>query len=514
MKTKLINEEKEVCESLSKEYRVVAKQSIKEKIEDEVVKWRRKISRKLNIENPFYENQKALEKAKEENSSFFLKNLKDFKSLFKIVGIKKDFNFWNDELAQLQKMQKALNKKTTIQTIKETDRTKTKIEVVKKTDKIRREEKSKLQDKLNISNRLLLQEWEKELLKHHLKWELEAIENYRKELLQKLKKWLDLVQKMDNLLCDLSIDTGVLFDLSDGNISLNDIEQLKKWVEYVSKDKGVKELCDMLGRLRKAEQSSRKETIKTNIQQTEYIPDINSNEEIVGIRLGRDIEHTLPQELALLGDSETSILFDMKYIEGKLMCFDMEGVQEKTFDIEVEQTIEVTNNEKLGPIIICVDTSGSMSGSPETIAKAVTLYMATRAIQQKRDCFLINFSTSIETLDLSNGIGLVKVLEFLRKSFNGGTDVAPALNHALGLMKEEKYKKSDLLIISDFIMSSLSDTMKKDIEKAKIEKNKFYSLSIGNLFLESRLKDIFDDEWVYNPQDSSIYSICSIVERI
>jgi len=492
-----------LIEDLSKKYSVVSKKNILEKIEDEIKKGKRELFRKLDIDNPFYENQQALKDAKirfKNSDDYTLNNFKndfnDFQNLKKIVSINIDYKFWDNEIQRLEQIQNKSKKSSRIKIIKKASKPKV------------------FKEEVKILHKLLLETWEKELETQYSKWELKVIEDYRKKLLKKLENWLVLVQKIDDLLSDLSIKIGILFDLSDGNISLNDIEQLKKWVEYISKDKGVKELCDMLGRLRQAEKLSRKELIKISSHITEYVPDINSNEEIVGIRLGKEIEYALPQELALLGDIETSILFDMKYIEGKLMCFDMEGLQEKTFKVEKEEIIEVSDKEKLGPIIICVDTSGSMSGSPETIAKAVTLYMATRAIQQKRNCFLINFSTSIETLDISNNMGLAKVIEFLKKSFNGGTDVAPALNHAIGLMKEEKYEKSDLLIISDFIMSSLPDNMIKNIEDAKIKKNKFYSLSIGNLFLNNKLKNIFDDEWVYNPNNSSIQSIRNIVESI
>ncbi len=500
MKTKISNEKRKTIDLLSKKYQVVLKENIQEKIRNEIKSWKREVSKKLKIKDPFYDNKIALQNAKDNfakgnfSISSMEKDIISFNKLSEISSCNINNDFWNNELyklKQIQKQSKNINK------------------IIKKKNKPKI-----LNDEIKISHKLLLTQWEKELDKQYIKWELEAIENYRKKLLEKLENWLELIQKIDDLLNDLSIDTGVLFDLSDGNISLNDIEQLKKWVEYISKDKGVKELCDMLGRLRRAEKSSRKEIIKTTSQIIEYIPDINSNEEIVGIKLGKDIEHALAQELALLRDDETSILFDMKYLEGKLMCFDMEGLQEKTFEIEKKEVIEVSDEEKLGPIIICVDTSGSMSGSPETIAKAVTLYMATRVIQQKRDCFLINFSTSIETLDISNGMGIVTVMEFLKKSFHGGTDVTPALNYALDIMSEEKYKKSDLLIISDFIMTSLQNTIIKKIENAKLEKNKFYSLAIGNLFLESKLKDIFDNEWVYNPQNSSIHSIVEIVKKI
>ena len=117
--------------------------------------------------------------------------------------------------------------------------------------------------------------------------------------------------------------------------------------------------------------------------------------------------------------------------------------------------------------------------------------MATRAVSQKRNCLLINFSTSIETLDLSGKIGIAKAIEFLQRSFHGGTDASPAFEYALEMMSEEKYKQSDLLIISDFIMDSLSESLQEKISTVKKDKNHFYSLSIGDLFLSKKLHDNF-----------------------
>ena len=150
-----------------------------------------------------------------------------------------------------------------------------------------------------------------------------------------------------------------------------------------------------MGRLRRAEKTKRQELVRTRTTIAEYVPDINSREEIVGLDLGNDIERVVPQELTLLSDEETSVLFDVKLAEGRLMCFEMEGTQSRSREVEEELVSEIEDEEKLGPVIVCVDTSGSMQGSPEIIAKAVTLFMATRAVSQKRNCFLINFSTNI-----------------------------------------------------------------------------------------------------------------------
>ncbi len=365
-----------------------------------------------------------------------------------------------------------------------------------------------------ICRTLLQEQWLKSLNKAYSEWELKAIDEYRREFLKKVSDWLSLLQQLDDVMSDLSLGTGFFLDFSQDNLSLSDIEQLKKWVTYISRDDGVKNLCDMMERMKQAGKTKRQELVKNTINVQEFIPDVNSKEEIVGIHLGSDIEHALPQELALLADDDISILFDMKYTEDRLVCFDMEGYQLKETFVDEEILIEVEDEVENGPVIICVDTSGSMQGSPETIAKAVTLFMATRANEQKRNCFLINFSTGVETLDLSGGLGIPKVVNFLQRSFCGGTDASPALDYALDLMKKEEYKKSDCLMISDFIMASLPESLKSKITVAKENGNRFFSLSIGSIFLEQRMRPVFDNEWVYNPSNCSVHSLQAMVSEI
>jgi len=206
----------------------------------------------------------------------------------------------------------------------------------------------------------------------------------------------------------------------------------------------------------------------------------------------------------LLQDEDLSILFDKKFVENELMCFDLRGYTTKIEEKKIEIKKRQEKKEKLGPIILCVDTSGSMRGVPENIAKALTLFIANRAKEQKRDCLLINFSTSIEVFEFNEKMGIEKLIEFLKKSFHGGTDVAPALQYAVEKMKSEKYKKADVLVISDFLMRNIPNDLQDEIKNLKEEENKFYSLIIGSVFLDKKLEEIFDREWVYYINNHSI----------
>lgn len=44
-------------------------------------------------------------------------------------------------------------------------------------------------------------------------------------------------------------------------------------------------------------------------------------------------------------------------------------------------------------------------------------------------------------------------------SFHGGTDASPALEEALRMLNTNDYKEADVLMISDFVMSSLPNTI-------------------------------------------------------
>lgn len=83
--------------------------------------------------------------------------------------------------------------------------------------------------------------------------------------------------------------------------------------------------------------------------------------------------------------------------------------------------------------------------------------MATTARKEKRACYLINFSTVIQTLDLTEDFSMAGLMNFLRMPFHGGTDAAPALLHAFDMMKGDSFAKADILVMSNFLMDCVLD---------------------------------------------------------
>ncbi len=479
---------------LRQQYPIKEDVSLHQEIQRKLDSWESTLNNHLLSEFPYSEAEVELKQAQHclKTPCFDLgkikHDLKCFSNLANLVQVKIDKSFWHKEVQTIEtKLSRANSKKDPKRIVNEQER--------------------------KTLRTLLQKQWAKLFDQAESEWQLKEIEAARHEFLEKLEYWLKLLHELDEELSEI-LNTGVFLDLSLAELTQSDINQLLKWLQYIKDQSGVKELCNILGRMRVASTNTKQEKIKYTQYITEKVPDVNSKEEIIGVRLGKDIEHALPQELALMADPELSILFDLKYIEGRLMCFDMQGLTSIQKIETKEKTVNISKKEKMGPMIICVDTSGSMQGTPEVIAKAITLFMASKAKEQNRDCLLINFSTGIEVMSLSSNLGMKHVIEFLGKSFHGGTDAGPALHHATTMMKEEAYTRADVLMISDFVMGSLSQNLQKDIQHIKKSGNKFYSLAIGNLFLHQKLKSIFDNEWVYNPSTHDISTLVSMTDNI
>ena len=203
----IINEDKNIFDTLKQKYSVINQQNIKDKISNQLTDWHKKIVKKLNLTNPFYDNQKAFENAQNELSrnkhdlESIKKDFINYKALEDLESINIDTKFWDKEIESLKNRTIKLKNKPK----------KSKLKVIKK---VKLDNQDKISSDEKICRTLLQNKWQKSLDEEYLKWELQEIEKYRKELLHKLEEWLKLVQEMDNLLSQLSLDNGVLFDLS------------------------------------------------------------------------------------------------------------------------------------------------------------------------------------------------------------------------------------------------------------------------------------------------------------
>lgn len=264
-----------------------------------------------------------------------------------------------------------------------------------------------------------------------------------------------------------------------------DIAKIKQYLKTLQSSKHLRTIADLLGRGRQDGDALGASTMGDSSVK----PSNKYKEEMCGVTLGRDLANLLPQELAMLNDPDLELLFDLKYIQNRLFCFEKQG-----FD---------TPKKTKGAMIICVDTSSSMQGTPEYIAKALTLYLATKADMQSRACYLINFSSTIETIELSGKDGRAKLLGFLTMSLNGGTDVEPALIEGLEKMQEDDFVQSDLIVITDGWFGAISSDLEKQAQDQRHNGNRFYLLDIDGTY---GTHTYFDAHWVYDSHTDSLHT--------
>lgn len=179
-----------------------------------------------------------------------------------------------------------------------------------------------------------------------------------------------------------------------------------------------------------------------------------AHSETRGVERSGDISRMLPVEASMLGHPSLRLLWHARRAERALLTYHVEGVAaERAW--EVRQTHEdqkVLRPRERGPIVAVIDTSGSMHGLPERVAKAMVLEAMRTARLEGRQCLLYAYGSPGEIveheLDLTDeGIG--RLLEFLALSFGGGSDEMGVIRLVVERLEQESWKNADVLFVSD-----------------------------------------------------------------
>ena len=181
--------------------------------------------------------------------------------------------------------------------------------------------------------------------------------------------------------------------------------------------------------------------------------------ELRGIRHSDRIERQLGSEAAQLRHPILHKLWRARLAESRLLTYESEAVLiERVPDADAARrsaTDAAPQPLERGPMIVCLDTSGSMRGAPENIAKAAVLEAVRTAQRERRGCKLIAFGGAGELLerDLAGGAdpnaNLTALLELMGQGFDGGTDVQTPIERAIALVHERAWSSADVLIVSD-----------------------------------------------------------------
>lgn len=235
----------------------------------------------------------------------------------------------------------------------------------------------------------------------------------------------------------------------------------------------LKEIAEVLGRVREISTAEEMQVMRKF--QPAFISENATANESEMISLGDRVSHLVPTEYSLLADLDLEQFFYYKYATKNLLLY---SNMEQTASVQSGKN--ATKRLQTGPIIVCLDTSSSMSGCPEKIAKCMLLQLLDVAKRKNRRLYLITFAIRAQAIDLSNPNNWRTQNQFLNNRFTGGTSPEAMINEALATIHLTDYSLADVLIISDFIFKQPSAITIESINKAHKNGARFYGLMIGN----------------------------------
>lgn len=239
---------------------------------------------------------------------------------------------------------------------------------------------------------------------------------------------------------------------------------LEKYASLLNKSSDLHEILEQVGRL-ELEYGSKK------LNLSPY-----SKSEVHSVTFSGDLQTLLPAEIIKLKNPLLKRKFYADMLEGKLLTYQLKGKNWNS---------DAAGKKRKGPVVALVDTSASMRGSPELLAKAVVLAVTRRMLTENRDVKVILFSSKWQTveIELTNKKRMgEEFLEFLKFTFGGGTDFNTALRAGLKSMKNEKaFEGADLLFLTDGFSELSERPLIREWNEIKAERRaRIFSLIIGN----------------------------------
>ncbi len=239
---------------------------------------------------------------------------------------------------------------------------------------------------------------------------------------------------------------------------------LEKYASILRKSSDLRKILEQVGRI-ELEYGSKKLLLSPH-----------SKSEVHTVTFSSEIQTMLPIEAVKLKNPLLKRKFYADMIEGKLLTYQLRGKNWNS---------DSAGKKRRGPVVALVDTSGSMRGNPEILAKAIILAVTRRMLKEGRDVKVILFSSKWQSfeIEMTNKKRMGgEFLDFLRQTFGGGTDFNTALRSGLKVMKEENaFRGADLLFLTDGYSELSEQPLVREWNEIKKERNaRIFSLIIGN----------------------------------
>lgn len=235
-----------------------------------------------------------------------------------------------------------------------------------------------------------------------------------------------------------------------------------------------------------------------------------SRSDISGITVGDDLSNLLPSEVAMLASPRTHDIFFRNFVSKRLQVFASASAGYKT-----------PIRRQYGPVIVCLDRSSSMTGRPSDIARALTMAVTIIAKRQHREVIVVKYGNGAQSHFVVKSLRCQRkdFIRFLSYGCDGGNNEDKMFGWVFGslLPMEKEFDSADVLCVSDFGWTPVSESVMGLIEANKTKGMKFYGLDVSDegirfkpeywMKLEGKAfpPDIIDSLWIWDEKRNMCY---------
>lgn len=233
-----------------------------------------------------------------------------------------------------------------------------------------------------------------------------------------------------------------------------------KLFEKIRNNEKLKKIAEMLGKFKKLQNSQKSKKISNNINNLQKT------------KLSNEINHALPNEVVKMFDEDSELLFFNNLVNHSLETFEYEP------DIE----------EIGGPVIVCIDESGSMGGVRDVWSKACILSIVHQAKAENRSVYVIHFSNLNHAKSLkvskflkNKDLDINELVSMAEHFYGGGTNFDQPIERMLECFENEKeFSKADGLFITDGECAVSKNILNKLNDFKKSNNFSIYGILIGH----------------------------------
>lgn len=299
---------------------------------------------------------------------------------------------------------------------------------------------------------LVIRRWEEVLAGWVMAWERDRIGRVLGEIAVTFLRKRETVRRLRSLL-GVELDyLSVRGDWGEGIWAPGSWEALERYAAMAESNPSLRRLAEMLGRLEAERARTEALAVPSAPTQPRRVAHRRGTTELRGVHFSADIDKLTTGEIGLLATPELEHVFYMKLLDAQLLTYEQRGADVPTPEVALVRAPPPRAPERRGPIILCIDTSASMTGEPELIAKTMALAVLRVALKERRACWVISYSHTADLREqdltrLPEALG--ELVQFLSMSFRGGTDPVPALQAAIRRLEATEFDRADVLWITD-----------------------------------------------------------------